>query len=153
MFNLLSNSYIKGFHKENYVTLSTVYKAKGNESGMVYIVGTDSFEQNSNSIKFRNRLFVAMTRTTGWLSISGVGELETIQNELNELKKNNLEFKFVQQDVKVVQQAGASHLARQDAADSARDSIEKAIELGVSPEVIQQFADKARDASHLENGR
>src|SRR5690606_26178315 len=71
-FNLLkasnNNTY---FNIDNHVTLSTLNKAKGNESGMVYIVGVDSIFENKDYIIDRNKLFTAITRSKGWVVMSG----------------------------------------------------------------------------------
>lgn len=75
-FNLLeapSNSRL--FSRQGYVTLSTVYRAKGNEAGSVYVIGVDSMFAQKDSIAERNKLFSAMTRAKGWLSVTGCGEL------------------------------------------------------------------------------
>ncbi|CAN1573568.1 hypothetical protein APECPE143_003523 [Escherichia coli] len=40
----------------------------------MYIVGSDFLCHNLN-IRNRNLLFTAMTRTKGWLSISGIGDV------------------------------------------------------------------------------
>jgi superfamily I DNA and RNA helicase len=53
------------------VTLSTVYRAKGNEAAVVFAVGLDAL-----SLKLRgnrNKIFAAFTRTKAWLRISGCG--------------------------------------------------------------------------------
>jgi superfamily I DNA and RNA helicase len=54
------------------VTLSTVYRAKGNEASVVFAVGVDAVPTGTRS--GRNRLFTAFTRTKAWLRVSGIGE-------------------------------------------------------------------------------
>lgn len=53
------------------VTLSTVYRAKGNEAAVVFAAGVDAVTIASRS--GRNKLFTAFTRTKAWLRVSGVG--------------------------------------------------------------------------------
>ncbi|MFQ5979223.1 MAG: DEAD/DEAH box helicase [Candidatus Heimdallarchaeota archaeon] len=65
---------LKDFIKPDCVTLSTAFKAKGNESYCVYIVGVDSLYVPFPHVQKRNILFSAMTRAKGWVKISGVGE-------------------------------------------------------------------------------
>lgn len=55
------------------VTVSRVPRAKGNEADMVYVVGFDNVARNESDVNYRNQLFVALTRTRGWASLSGVG--------------------------------------------------------------------------------
>jgi superfamily I DNA and RNA helicase len=52
------------------VTLSTVYRAKGNEASLVCAVGVDAVSTNTRS--GRNKLFTAFTRTKAWLRVSGI---------------------------------------------------------------------------------
>lgn len=51
------------------ITLSTVYRAKGNEAAVVFAVGVDALSLNLRSD--RNKLFAAFTRTKAWLRVSG----------------------------------------------------------------------------------
>ncbi|MCD5975965.1 DEAD/DEAH box helicase [Pseudomonas quasicaspiana] len=57
------------FSISNKITLSTVYRAKGNEAAVVYVVGVDAIWLRQRSE--RNKLFVAFTRTKAWLRVSG----------------------------------------------------------------------------------
>ena len=56
---------------DDHVTLSTLNKAKGNESGMVYVMGVDYIFNNPNNIVYRNKLFTGITRSKGWVSLTG----------------------------------------------------------------------------------
>ncbi|MCU9531791.1 DEAD/DEAH box helicase [Pseudomonas mosselii] len=57
------------FSLQDKITLSTVYRAKGNEAAVVYVVGVDAMRLRQRSD--RNKLFVAFTRTKAWLRVSG----------------------------------------------------------------------------------
>ena len=65
---------IKDFKVKDCVTLSTVHKAKGNESYSVYVVGVDALFYSIPEPKERNMLFTAITRSKGWVTITGIGE-------------------------------------------------------------------------------
>ncbi|MEZ2578212.1 DEAD/DEAH box helicase [Buttiauxella ferragutiae] len=87
---------ISDFSVENKVTYSTVHKAKGNESYSVYIVGSESLYYNPN-VKNRNLLFTAMTRTKGWLVMTGIGPTALeLFDEISDALENapSLEFKY-----------------------------------------------------------
>lgn len=72
--NLQDDSYsIRDFQLEGSVTLSTIYKAKGNEAYSVYLVGIDALFYEPTP-RDRNRAFTAMTRAKGWLYVTGIGE-------------------------------------------------------------------------------
>ena len=76
------------FKVPGHVTISTVFKAKGNEAQMVYILNFEESEIEEQIIQSRNMAFTSMTRTKGWLNITGTGdimkglikELDTILN-------------------------------------------------------------------------
>jgi superfamily I DNA and RNA helicase len=75
------------------VTLSTVYRAKGNEAAAVFVVGVDAVETSVR--KGRNKVFTAFTRSKAWLRVSGVGSFASrLIEEVNVAlsKVPNLEF-------------------------------------------------------------
>ncbi|MCU0351247.1 MAG: ATP-binding domain-containing protein [Flavobacterium sp.] len=96
-FNLLdAPSNNTRFSVKGNVTLSTINKAKGNEVGMVYIVGVDSAFQNKDYILSRNQLFTAITRSKGWVTLTGFEQAELCVTELNKLKDNKYKLIFKQ---------------------------------------------------------
>lgn len=69
--NILLDTYNEPpFTIDGRVTLTSVYRAKGNEAAAVIVVGMDSVALRTRS--GRNKIFVAMTRTKGWLRMSGI---------------------------------------------------------------------------------
>ena len=96
-FNLLnaSNNNIR-YSIENRVTLSTLNKAKGNESGMVYIVGTEYAFLNKDYIIDRNKIFTAITRSKGWVVLTGFEKANQCKKEMELLKQNDYKFLFKQ---------------------------------------------------------
>ncbi len=61
------------------LTISNVYKAKGQEADLVYLIGLDNIAKNESNIYLRNQFFTAITRTRGWIYLSGIGEYEFYQ--------------------------------------------------------------------------
>lgn len=93
--NLSTDYFYRGFIKENCVTLSTVYKAKGNESAAVYVVGADVFENDKYDRSMRNKIFTAFTRAKVWLTVSGMGiKGKNLEQEIEKVKSNNYKFIF-----------------------------------------------------------
>jgi superfamily I DNA and RNA helicase len=92
--NLLADPYSDpAFWIEGMVSLSTVYRAKGNEAAAVFVVGVDAVETSVR--RGRNKIFTAFTRSKAWLRVSGVGELaQRLIEEVNAAlsKVPNLEF-------------------------------------------------------------
>jgi superfamily I DNA and RNA helicase len=97
-FNLLNVSPNNKFFKmKDHVTLSTIYNAKGNESGSIYIAGIDAVFSNKDDITERNKIFTAMTRSLAWVTLTGVGgSVQHCIDELDLLKKNNYLLQFKQ---------------------------------------------------------
>ena len=93
--NIHANKFsISDFHVQGRVTLSTVHKAKGNEAYSVYLMGCDYVCHNLN-VRNRNLLFTAMTRTKGWLSITGYGSSpNALFNEISHAKANSPQIAF-----------------------------------------------------------
>lgn len=94
--NLQDDNYsIRDFQAEHCVTLSTVYKAKGNEAYVVYIVGIDALFHLPIP-RNRNRAFTAMTRAKGWLHITGLGPAATaFAAEIAAAKRNYPNLSFI----------------------------------------------------------
>lgn len=81
------------FWMEGGVTISRVPRAKGNEADMVYVVGFDNVAANEADVSLRNQLFVALTRTRGWVNLSGVGEYKMYE-EMRRVIAAGDEFSF-----------------------------------------------------------
>ena len=59
-------------------------------------MGADRTFANPNDVIERNKLFTAMTRSKGWVMITGEESLNEAIKELNKLKDNNYELVFTQ---------------------------------------------------------
>ena len=84
------------FRIPDYVTCSSIYRAKGNEAPMVYIVNSEYCSDGYELIKLRNTLFTAITRSRAWIRICGVGEeMEPLKQEIDKCvsKDYSLDFK------------------------------------------------------------
>lgn len=78
------------------VTFTGIYRAKGNEAGMVYIVNAEECQSSSyNLARVRNRLFTAMTRSKAWVRVLGVGPgMEELKKEFEAIKSSGFELNF-----------------------------------------------------------
>lgn len=82
---------------EGKVTLTTVYRAKGNEAAVVAVLGCDAVPLTTRT--GRNRLFTAFTRTKGWLRVTGQGRRFTyLHNEIERALGCAPELRFVMPD-------------------------------------------------------
>ena len=83
------------FHLENRVTCSGIFRAKGNESPMVYIVNSEYCANGGDVTRLRNILFTAITRSRAWVRIVGVGDLfDIIAQEYQKCETNGFCLKF-----------------------------------------------------------
>jgi superfamily I DNA and RNA helicase len=78
------------------ITFTGIYRAKGNEAGMVYIInGQDCQSATWNLASIRNRLFTAITRSKAWVRVLGIGEgMDRLIEEFSCLQKGNFELHF-----------------------------------------------------------
>lgn len=104
------------FYLPNKITISTISKAKGNEAYMVYLVGIDD-SYIEPKVKERNSLFVGMTRSKGWLRISGTGKgIENLTDEINKAKNYypKLIFKYPSKEHIKIIKADLDEAARKE---------------------------------------
>ena len=78
------------------ITFTGIYRAKGNEAGMVYIINAqDCHSTSANLATLRNRLFTAITRSKAWVRVLGIGEnMQSLINEYNILHSKHYELHF-----------------------------------------------------------
>ena len=82
------------------VTFTGIYRAKGNEAGMVYIINAQDCNTGSfNLASIRNRLFTAITRSKAWVRVLGIGPgMKTLMTEYKKLKHNDFKLCFTYPD-------------------------------------------------------
>jgi len=94
----ISPGYIEStdaFKEPGKVTLSTAFRAKGNEANIVFIINSQRVIADS-TFKMRNAVFVSITRTRGWCYIYGNGNgIEELDTEINNIIENYPKFNFV----------------------------------------------------------
>ncbi|TCB12743.1 DEAD/DEAH box helicase [Acinetobacter sp. ANC 5045] len=83
------------FAQDDSVTFTSIFRAKGNEAPMVYVINADYCAQGAGLATKRNILFTAMTRTKAWLRVLGVGQgMKILEEEFYEVKRNNFSLLF-----------------------------------------------------------
>ncbi|HWV02964.1 DEAD/DEAH box helicase [Ralstonia sp.] len=86
------------FTKSGSVTFTGIFRAKGNEAGMVYIINAqDSYSgwNKSATALYRNRLFTAITRSKAWVRVLGVGpSMDSLIQEWAVLRGNDYKLQF-----------------------------------------------------------
>lgn len=86
------------FSRDGAVTFTGIFRAKGNEAGMVYVLNAHdcySAFTKSHLALIRNRLFTAITRSKGWVRVLGVGpNMDSLIEEWGKLKESNYKLNF-----------------------------------------------------------
>lgn len=89
------------FWWDNAITISRMYRAKGHEAPMVYVLGLEFLAQDEDNLKLRNQLFVALTRSTAWVHLSAIQDPKThtdylLYDEMRQViaSENTLRFTF-----------------------------------------------------------
>ena len=85
------------FFNEESITFTGIFRAKGNEAGMVYIVNShDCHSATLNLATKRNQLFTAITRSKAWVRVLGVGDdMKKLSKEYERLREKKFELRFV----------------------------------------------------------
>lgn len=87
------------FTEPGTVTFTGIFRAKGNEAAMVYVINTqDCFGAflPRDVARVRNRLFTAITRSKAWVRVLGVGkEMTALKAEFEKAKAENFSLRFV----------------------------------------------------------
>lgn len=83
------------FFSSDAIVFTQIYRAKGNEASMVYIINAHECFDAYNRTQKRNMLFTALTRSKAWVRVIGCGSnMKALEEEFNEVKRNNFELKF-----------------------------------------------------------
>jgi superfamily I DNA and RNA helicase len=88
------------FFETDTVTFTGIFRAKGNEAAMIYVINAqDCFQGYSPATvaRIRNQLFTAITRSKAWVRVLGVGStMDGLIKEYQEITRRDfrLEFKY-----------------------------------------------------------
>lgn len=86
------------FTEPGTVTFTGIFRAKGNEAAMVYVINAqDCFDAflPRDVARIRNRLFTAITRSKAWVRVVGVGKaMAAMKAEFETVKAQNFELCF-----------------------------------------------------------
>ena len=83
------------FFREDSVVYTSIFRAKGNEAFMVYIVNAQRCINSLVPRSDRNALFTAITRSKGWVKVMGYGEeMQSLCKEFDKVKNNGYKLHF-----------------------------------------------------------
>lgn len=117
------------------VPITHIYRAKGNEAPLVYVVGAQSCFSGLEMARKRNSLFTAITRSRAWVRISGVGEaMAGLEAEINQAVQKNYLLSF---DYPTRQQIEKIRRINRDISDTERRKLEE--KLRITEEVLRDI--------------
>lgn len=137
------------FGIEGSVTLSTVYKAKGNEAFIVYVMGCESIYDYVDFLEARNRAFTAFTRSKGWLVITGVGQnMEKVMDELKKIMhdiktEQKMDFIFPDQEHIARKLSSEEHARRKYVKKTGERAITDLLE--IDDDYLEALPDEIKD--------
>lgn len=85
---------------EGSITFTGIFRAKGNEAGMVYVMNAQDCYSSWNEIgTVRNSLFTAITRSKAWVRVIGIGEsMAQLKVEYERIQANDYRLTFTYPD-------------------------------------------------------
>lgn len=102
-----TDSSIDVFRIPGAVTITSVFRAKGNEASLVYVYGFEDVGISGldyDVVRKRNKAFTAMTRTKGWLVLTGVGKVaDELFQEIEAIMENIGSVSFIVPDMAKIQ--------------------------------------------------
>lgn len=106
------------------VTFTGIYRAKGNEAGMVYVINAQDCNGSGPGLSsLRNRLFTAITRSKAWVRVIGYGpRMQELIEEFNALKQHSFVLDFTYPDEALLSKLRIVH---RDLSPQERQRLEK----------------------------
>lgn len=90
------------FFESDFVTFTGIFRAKGNEGAMVYVINAQDCYSTFLPGELgtaRNRLFTAITRSKAWVRVLGVGQnMQKLEEEFNRVKEQEFRLEFIYPD-------------------------------------------------------
>jgi superfamily I DNA and RNA helicase len=106
------------------VAIANIFRSKGNEAPMVYILDCQHCFSGYELITLRNILFTAITRSRAWVRLCGWGdEMRGLNKEIKEFIDNGYQLKF---KVPTVEELRRLRKIHRDRTASEKEKIQKA---------------------------
>lgn len=78
------------------VAIAHIFRAKGNEAPMVYVLDAQYTASDFNAVSRRNTLFTAITRSRAWVRIVGWGDrMKAVRDEVELVVEKGFQLEFV----------------------------------------------------------
>jgi superfamily I DNA and RNA helicase len=131
---------------DNSVAMCSIYRAKGNEAPLVYVVNSEFCNSGLDLAKKRNILFTALTRAKAWVRICGVGAaMISLSQEMQALVDDNFDLAFKYPTGPEIENLRSSY--KEKTSVSEKRKVKKEIES--AQKLIQRIADGELDLGEL----
>jgi superfamily I DNA and RNA helicase len=138
-------STVDALFEDDSIAVTGIYRAKGNEAAMVYILDAEYSFDGYELIKRRNILFTAMTRSRGWVRICGCGEgMVGLQAEVQRVVEADYQLRFT---VPTANELAALRRIHRDLTPAERGKAKKAE--STLAEYLAEVESGAIDPEHL----
>lgn len=106
------------------ITFTGIYRAKGNEAGMVYVINAQDCDgAGAGLASLRNRLFTAITRSKAWVRVIGHGQkMQNLIGEFEALKQKDFKLDFTYPDDDLL---GRLRIVHRDLSPHEKQRLEK----------------------------
>jgi superfamily I DNA and RNA helicase len=112
------------------VAIAHIYRAKGNEAPMVYVLDAQRAAGVPNAVTNRNTLFTAITRSRAWVRICGAGEsMDLITAEAQSVKDAQFHLRFKVPSVLELAQLRRVHRDRSQKEVKSLQKVTRSLEL------------------------
>jgi superfamily I DNA and RNA helicase len=116
------------FFENDVVTFTGIFRAKGNEAAMVYVINADDCYNAflpAWLTRARNQLFTAITRSKAWVRVLGVGpNMDALLAEYARVKSEEFSLHFTYPDAKRRREL---HLVNRDMTSAERSVVSKKV--------------------------
>ena len=115
--------------QEDSIAIGSIFRAKGNEGSMVYVLDSDYAIQPFGSVRGRNAIFTAITRSRAWVRICGSGpNMAKLIDELQAVKENAYRLRFPVPTTKQLENMRRIHRDLSEADIAKHKSVMKGVE-------------------------
>jgi superfamily I DNA and RNA helicase len=130
---------------DNSVAMCSIYRAKGNEAPLVYVVSAEFCNAGYDLSKKRNILFTALTRAKAWVRICGVGaSMKALSQEIEAISQDNFELDFNYPTQNQIEQIRSAYKER---TSKEKRNVQK--EIKSAQKLLQRLADGELDLGEL----
>lgn len=147
------NDLQSAFAEPGRVTLSTVFRAKGNEAHVVYIFSFESLYDYVEEIGNRNKAFTAITRAKAWVRITGTGKrMDEAKKEVDRIIQDLPRFNFTFPDMQYIRSLDAQTIKRRREFDRANNvaadfkKLSKEVLSSMKQEDLDEIVEKINEA-------